>query len=73
MTCAVVFSAKWRGETRPVGHATLVELFESQVEAVPDAIAIAQDKRCLNYRELNTAADQLARRLIDRGVCARAW
>ena len=44
------------------------QLFESQVEKTPDAIAIVFAKRQLTYRELNRRANQLAHYLQKRGV-----
>ena len=59
-----------RGKSCAVAQKTLVELFEAQVEAAPEAIALVKGKRSISYRELNARANQLARRLIDRGVGA---
>ena len=42
--------------------------FEGQVARTPDATAIIDQKRQLNYRELNEHANRLARRLIKRGA-----
>ncbi|PCK22362.1 amino acid adenylation domain-containing protein, partial [Rhodococcus qingshengii] len=47
---------------------TLVSLFESQVERSPDAIALEFDGTELTYRQFDSAANQLARELIRRGV-----
>lgn len=47
---------------------TLVSLFESQVERSPDAIALEFDGTELTYRQFDSAANQLARELIHRGV-----
>ncbi len=44
------------------------ELFESQVEQSPDAIAVVSGKQELTYRELNQRANQLAWYLRKRGV-----
>jgi amino acid adenylation domain-containing protein/non-ribosomal peptide synthase protein (TIGR01720 family) len=44
------------------------ELFEAQVAATPDAIAVACEGERLTYRELNRRANQLARRLRQLGV-----
>jgi len=71
MTCAVVFSGEWRGETPPRRACNLsVELFESQVEAVPDAIAIATGQ---TLSQLSRAEHprRSTRASLDRpGVCA---
>ncbi len=44
------------------------ELFESQVERSPDAIAVIAEKQELTYRELDQRANQLARYLLKRGL-----
>ena len=44
------------------------ELFETQVEKTPDAIALVFEDQQLTYRELNTRANQLARYLQKLGV-----
>ncbi len=44
------------------------QLFESQVEKTPDAIAVVFENQQLTYRELNTKANQLAQYLQKLGV-----
>jgi non-ribosomal peptide synthetase component F len=44
------------------------ELFESQVEKTPDAVAVVFEDEELTYRELNAKANQLAHYLIKLGV-----
>lgn len=44
------------------------ELFEQQVERVPEAVALVFEDRRLSYRELNSQANQLAHQLIKLGV-----
>jgi non-ribosomal peptide synthetase component F len=44
------------------------ELFETQVEKTPDAIAVVFEDQQLTYRELNTRANQLAHYLMKLGV-----
>jgi amino acid adenylation domain-containing protein/FkbM family methyltransferase len=44
------------------------ELFEEQVEKLPDAIAVVCEDEQLTYRELNRRANQLAHYLIKQGV-----
>ena len=44
------------------------ELFETQVEKTPDAIAVVFEDQQFTYRELNTRANQLAHHLRKRGV-----
>ncbi|CCK30419.1 hypothetical protein BN159_6040 [Streptomyces davaonensis JCM 4913] len=47
---------------------TLVERFEEQVRRTPDAPAVADPDRTLDYRALDEAANRLARLLLKRGV-----
>ncbi|MCD6571340.1 MAG: amino acid adenylation domain-containing protein, partial [Deltaproteobacteria bacterium] len=47
---------------------TLVDLFESKVEDVPDRIAVAFDGNSLTYRELNINTNHLAHYLRDKGI-----
>lgn len=49
-------------------HRCLHELFESQVEKAPHAIAAVHEQRCLSYRQLNERANQLAHYLRAHGV-----
>ncbi|MEG4345120.1 amino acid adenylation domain-containing protein [Microcoleus sp. A003_D6] len=44
------------------------QLFEEQVELMPDAVAVVFEKEQLTYRELNAKANQLARYLQSLGV-----
>ena len=44
------------------------ELFESQAEKTPDAVAVVFEDKQLNYRELNKRANQLAHYLTKQGV-----
>ncbi|MFJ9679414.1 amino acid adenylation domain-containing protein [Streptomyces sp. NPDC101194] len=48
--------------------ATIPELFDRQVRATPDAVALAGDGVSLSYREVGEQADRLARLLVTRGV-----
>nr|WP_262416021.1 non-ribosomal peptide synthase/polyketide synthase [Pseudomonas fluorescens] len=43
-------------------------LFEAQVRAKPEAIAVQSESGCLTYRELNARANQLAHHLREQGV-----
>ncbi|MEU7765384.1 amino acid adenylation domain-containing protein [Nocardia sp. NPDC049190] len=52
----------------PDRHATIVELFERQVRATPDAVALSTDSSVLTYRQLSEQAKGLAAALLDRGV-----
>lgn len=49
-------------------HQCLHQLFESQVERTPDAVAVTCEERQLTYRELNSKANQLAHHLHSLGV-----
>ncbi len=44
------------------------ELFEAQAERTPEVVAAVFEGEQLTYRELNGQANQLAQRLIERGV-----
>ena len=46
----------------------LHELFERQVNQMPDAIAVVTDRKQLSYQELNAEANRLAHRLKTLGV-----
>ncbi|MFE9427013.1 amino acid adenylation domain-containing protein [Kitasatospora sp. NPDC006697] len=48
--------------------ATIPELFERQVAAAPDAVALVFGAESLSYREVDARANRLARFLIGRGV-----
>jgi len=43
-------------------------LFEAQVDKTPDAVAVVCEEQRLTYRELNSKANQLARRLQKLGI-----
>jgi amino acid adenylation domain-containing protein len=47
---------------------SIVDLFEAQAAATPDAVALSLDGVSLTYGELNSRANRLARRLIRLGV-----
>nr|WP_277753043.1 amino acid adenylation domain-containing protein [Pseudomonas kitaguniensis] len=49
-------------------HSTIHQLFEAQVEARPEAIAVAFEDQRLSYAELNRRANRLAHHLIGLGV-----
>ncbi len=48
--------------------ATIPEMFEKQVVAAPDAVALICGETSLTYRELDERANRLARVLVGRGV-----
>ncbi|GAA3003681.1 hypothetical protein GCM10017559_26430 [Streptosporangium longisporum] len=50
------------------GPMTVVERFEAQARRTPDAPAVADTECSLGYRELDEAANRLARLLLARGV-----
>lgn len=47
---------------------TIVDLFEEQVLRTPDRIAICHDQLTITYEDLNRKANQLARKLREKGV-----
>ncbi|GLZ37989.1 non-ribosomal peptide synthetase [Actinokineospora sp. NBRC 105648] len=49
-------------------HAGVHELFERHAAATPDAVAVEHAGVELTYREVNAAANRLARRLVDLGA-----
>ncbi|NMN96346.1 amino acid adenylation domain-containing protein [Nocardiaceae bacterium YC2-7] len=49
-------------------NVTLVSLFDAQVAATPDAVAVCFEDASLTYAELDTRANALARQLISVGV-----
>ena len=62
--------AYYRTEMSPRSTAakSIPELFEMTVDRVPDAVAVTVDGSSLTYRELDAAANRLARRLQSLGV-----
>ncbi|MFI6217672.1 amino acid adenylation domain-containing protein [Nocardia brasiliensis] len=60
--------AQWQRPAVPAPEVTLVDLFRAQVTARPDAVAVRDSSRALTYRELDHAADALARALSARGI-----
>ncbi|MFA8435575.1 MAG: amino acid adenylation domain-containing protein [Marinifilaceae bacterium] len=48
---------------------TIQQLFEEKVEQHPDEIALVSGEIRITYYELNGLSNQMAYRLIDRGVC----
>ncbi|MFG2880673.1 amino acid adenylation domain-containing protein [Streptomyces sp. NPDC048337] len=52
----------------PTLTATVPELFQAQVRAVPDAVAVVAGDTTLTYGELNGRANQLAHALSSRGI-----
>ncbi|MGV9700750.1 condensation domain-containing protein, partial [Streptomyces sp. NPDC003470] len=58
----------WNDTAVSAGSGTLAELFQTQAEATPDAVALICDGIHTTYDELNTRANRLARLLVERGV-----
>jgi len=59
----------WNSTAREYpGHRPMAELFTSQVERTPDAVAVTFSGRDVTYRELHTRAAALARELRATGV-----
>ncbi|MEV8532241.1 amino acid adenylation domain-containing protein [Streptomyces sp. NPDC051211] len=58
----------WNDTDAPVVHRTLPALFQAQVAATPEHVAVLAGDRGLTYAELNAQANRLAHELIDRGV-----
>ncbi|MFC9841257.1 AMP-binding protein, partial [Rhodococcus sp. NPDC127530] len=58
----------WNDTSIPIANSTIPGLFEDQVAATPDAVAVTFGDRNLTYRELSSRANQLAHRLIRSGV-----
>ncbi|MEU0032291.1 amino acid adenylation domain-containing protein, partial [Streptomyces sp. NPDC006335] len=61
-------SAFGTGDPLTAGAETIPAVFERQAARTPDATAVIWHDRPLTYRELNTRANRLARRLIDSGA-----
>jgi amino acid adenylation domain-containing protein len=60
---------EWSGaKTEYPRNATIPELFEEQVQRVPDAVALQFGNETISYRELNRRADAIANRLRCCGV-----
>lgn len=59
--------------TSPVFQETVVSLFERQVRLRPGAIALVGEFGSMTYEELNSKANQLAHRLLARGIGKGDW
>jgi surfactin family lipopeptide synthetase A len=61
---------KWNSTEVPFPQKkTIHQLFENQVEKMPDRIAACDNHLSITYDELNKKANQLARYLKQKGVC----
>ncbi len=58
----------YNNTTRPISPATLPVLFQTQVQATPQAVAVVFEHATLTYEQLNASANRLAHALITRGV-----
>ncbi|WP_162915562.1 non-ribosomal peptide synthetase [Paraflavitalea soli] len=47
---------------------TVTELFEEQVDAVPDHIALIYEEQAVSFRQLDELSNRMANYLIDRGI-----
>jgi amino acid adenylation domain-containing protein len=62
----LIWSFNDSGVGCPIGF--VHELFEKEVKSRPEAMAVVYEDRRLTYRQLNRAANQLARSLVGLGV-----
>ncbi len=60
--------ARWNDNRTDRTRPTVVELFQEQARARPDAVAITDEHRTLTYREVDEKSAQLAHHLIERGL-----
>ncbi|MFF4764683.1 amino acid adenylation domain-containing protein, partial [Streptomyces sp. NPDC001292] len=59
---------EWNDTHQAVPATTLPELFRSQAERVPDALAVLDEESSVTYAELDEWSNRVARWLIGRGV-----
>ncbi|KAF9692390.1 hypothetical protein EKO04_009613 [Ascochyta lentis] len=57
-----------QGPHQPVPHPTVHEAFESVVDSNPDLIAAVFEQTTLSYRQLDSAANQVATHLLHSGL-----
>ncbi|MFC7446956.1 amino acid adenylation domain-containing protein [Rhodococcus daqingensis] len=58
----------WNATDHVVGDETLVSLFDAQVQATPDAVALSFDGDVVSYADFDSRVNRLARHLISIGV-----
>ncbi|MEU7134378.1 amino acid adenylation domain-containing protein [Streptomyces sp. NPDC046261] len=58
----------WAGHAAPAPRTVVPDLFAARAAATPDAVAVVSGNHELTYRELDRAANRLARLLISRGA-----
>ncbi|GAA3988736.1 hypothetical protein GCM10022247_04010 [Allokutzneria multivorans] len=61
--------AEWNDTARDLDHATFPELFRAQAASTPNAVAVVGEEE-LTYAELDARSDELARRIVERGIGA---
>ncbi|MEE1805822.1 non-ribosomal peptide synthetase, partial [Streptomyces sp. BE133] len=59
---------EWNDTAADIAPATVPELFAAHVARTPDAAAVVADGAELTYAQLDAHANQLAHRLVERGV-----
>ncbi|MFJ9690262.1 amino acid adenylation domain-containing protein [Streptomyces bacillaris] len=60
--------ARWNDNRADRPRPTVVELFQEQARARPDAVAVTDEHRTLTYRDVAEKSAQLAHHLIERGL-----
>lgn len=59
---------EWNDTDRTIPSGSVVDLFEAQVAACPDALAVVSSSASYTYAELDARATRLAGLLVDAGV-----
>jgi amino acid adenylation domain-containing protein len=63
-----MLSAGWESNCAAAPTASVPQLFDQQVEATPDALALIFQDQTVSYRQLGELVEQLARRLVSDGI-----